>query len=57
MADKSVYFLSLVCLEGTEDDWMTREEEVTDERWSNGLEVDEVERRGVIDGEEAMVDG
>ena len=36
---------------------MTREEDVTDERWSDGLKVDEVERCGAIDGEEAMVDG
>ena len=36
---------------------MTREEEVTDERWSDGMKVDEVERRGAIDGEEAMVGG
>ena len=50
MADKRVYFLSLVCLKGTENDWMTREEEVTDERWSDGMKVDEVERRGAIGG-------
>ena len=36
---------------------MTGEEEVTYERRSDGLKVDEVERRGAIDGEEAIVDG
>ena len=38
-------------MKGTEDDWMTREKEVTDERWSDGLKVDEVERRGAIGGD------